>query len=502
MFLIHPLVLAVIPTLFLYSSNIDEVPLTDILVPLGLTLGAALLLLVALRLILKDWEASSFIVSITLILFFTYGRLVEALGGSIVVQIIVGVIYLSLLAILPVLVLRKKGGLKKPTTILNITVVTLLILITVNIFMSPSKEKTDLRAFESDIKEAETVKDSESSAGGKPDIYYIILDGYASEKSLKNYYGFDNSEFIAFLEDKGFFVADESRSNYTQSRLSLASSLNLKYINFMTDELGKNSRRSALPNEMIEDNDLARFLKSEGYEFIFFGSNWSGTKSNENADISFTEGSWWKTEFMVALMKTTALRGLFTGEEGLYSREGVLFAFEKIPQVASEEDPPVFVFAHIIPPHRPFLFDRDGEPTTFSTYNSWENKEGYIDQMVFVNKKAEEMVEEILENSEEPPVIVIQADHGPMPAGDPEILNDPTPEAADMRTGILNAYYMPEAEDRFYEDITPVNSFRLILNELFGLKLDKLEDRSYCSSYKKPYDFKDVTDIVKETDQP
>lgn len=503
MFLIHPLILAIIPAFFLYSSNIDEVPFSDLLVPIGLTVGAAAILLVMLRLILKDWEASAFVVSITLVLFYTYGRLVETLGGSLPVQIVTAIIYLALLVFLSRLVIKHKGNLKRPTTILNVMAATLLIITSVNVLMSSSKKEPDLKAGKSEITEAISNNEGVNPPGEKqPDIYYIILDGYASAGSLDKYYGYDNSEFTSSLEDKGFYVADESRSNYTQTRLSLPSSLNLEYINFLTEDLGRNSRRSALPNEMIENNGLVKFLKSKGYEFVFFGSNWSGTKSNEYADISYTEGSWWKTEFVVALMKTTALRGLFSGEEGLYSREGVLRAFDEIPEVSSEEDAPVFVFAHIVPPHRPFLFGRNGEPAKSSNFNSWENTQGYIDQLIFVNKKVEEMVEEIIKNSEEPPVIVIQADHGPMPAGDPEILNDPTPEAADIRTGILNAYYMPGAEGLFYKDITPVNSFRLILDELFGLELEKLEDRSYCSSYNRPYDFKDVTDMINTEVQP
>ncbi|MBN1288446.1 MAG: hypothetical protein JXA49_02275 [Actinobacteria bacterium] len=503
MFLIHPLVIAIVPVLFLYSSNLDEAPFSDLLLPAGLTLMATLLLLVVFRLILKDWEASAFIVSITLVLFYSYGRLVEALGGSIAVQVIVALIYVALLVFLSRLTIKSRGNLRKPTAILNVMAATLLILISVNILMSSSKKETKPGTAESDIiRAAAADKKTGSSSSDQPDIYYIILDGYGSNTSLMKYYGYDNSEFTSFLEDRGFYVADNSRSNYTQTRLSLASSLNLEHIDFMTDELGRNSRRSALPNAMIENNGLARFLKSRGYDFVFFGSNWSGTKSNTEADLSYTEGNLWNTEFMVALMKTTALRGLFTREEGLYSRDGVLRAFEKIPEVSGGFEAPVFVFAHIIPPHRPFLFDRNGKPTSGDNVNSWENKDGYIDQLIFVNKKAGELVDSILENSEKPPVIVIQADHGPMPPGDPEILNDPTPEAADLRTGILNAYYMPGSDDLFYETITPVNSFRLILGRLFGLDLDRLDDTFRCSSYKKPYDFKDVTDMVNETSQP
>ena len=113
-----------------------------------------------------------------------------------------------------------------------------------------------------------------------------------------------------------------------------------------------------------------------------------------------------------------------------------------------------------------------------------------------MNKKVEEMVDAILANSKKPPVIVIQADHGPMPPGGSETLADPTAEDARIRTGILNAYYLPGAGDSLYQSITPVNSFRVVLNTVFDTRFEILEDRVYMSSYENPYDFKDVTDQV------
>lgn len=483
--------------IFLYSSNYDEVPVGDFLVPVLLSVGAALVLLAILRLVIKDWNASAVIVSLSLVLFYTYGRLVDILGGSAAVQIIVAVIYIAALLSGSWLTVRNKVKLKRPTIVLNVVAVTLVLISAVGIIASISGGKDEPHKKKSAVEKAISSEEAKKiSQEDLPDIYYVILDAYASSGSLRKYYDFDNSEFVQNLKDKGFYVAEGSRSNYCQSRLSLASSLNLEYINYLAGELGKNSRRSAIPNAMIEDNGLALFLKSKGYSFVFFGSNWSGTKKNRNADIAVTEGSWWKTEFMVALMKTTALRGLFTGEEGLYTREGVLRAFDEIPVVQKDVDGPVFVFAHITPPHRPFLFDRKGNPTSDAS-NDWGDKDAYIDQLVFVNGKVEEMVDCILENSKSPPIIIIQGDHGPMPAGDPEVLCDPDQNTADLRTGILNAYYIPGLEGELYETVSPVNSFRIVLNRLFGLELKILEDRSYTSSYSKPYTFKDVTGLLK-----
>src|SRR5690606_9774336 len=66
--------------------------------------------------------------------------------------------------------------------------------------------------------------------GYVPDIYYVIMDGYARSDTLKRDYGYDNSQFEGFLKEKGFHVIEDSRSNYRWTFLSLASSLNMEHL--------------------------------------------------------------------------------------------------------------------------------------------------------------------------------------------------------------------------------------------------------------------------------
>jgi hypothetical protein len=52
------------------------------------------------------------------------------------------------------------------------------------------------------------------------------------------------------------------------------------------------------------------------------------------------------------------------------------------------------------------------------------------------------------------------------------------------RTPILNAYYLPGGEDRWlYPSISPVNSFRVVLNAYFGADLPFLPDATYFTSH-------------------
>ncbi len=55
---------------------------------------------------------------------------------------------------------------------------------------------------------------------------------------------------------------------------------------------------------------------------------------------------------------------------------------------------------------------------------------------------------------------------------------------------ILNAYFLPgESDGLLYPSISPVNTFRVILNLYFGGQYPLLEDISLFSKYDDPYDF-------------
>ena len=66
---------------------------------------------------------------------------------------------------------------------------------------------------------------------------------------------------------------------------------------------------------------------------------------------------------------------------------------------------------------------------------------------------------------------------------------------------ILNAYYLPDinddGEDNTYNNITPVNTFRLVFNKYLNTSFDLLDDHVFYSSYQRPYDFMNVTDMVR-----
>jgi hypothetical protein len=296
------------------------------------------------------------------------------------------------------------------------------------------------------------------------------------------------------LKDKGFYVAGSSYSNYAWTFLSLPSSLNLRYLDELPGEMGVDSIDLRVPYQMIEDSALVRLLRSAGYKFIHFNSTWGATQSNRYADreIAYKKGLF-RNEFLRVLSRTTLLKAA----DSLMLDDlaaAHLYTFEELPKIP-ELKVPTFAFVHFLVPHYPFLFDRNGKVRQHRTRlnqfteSEWALKDEYIEQLVFVTQKIQTAIDEILSKSEEAPIIVLQSDHGPTLESAAD-----RPAKIEARMAILNAYHLPGGGEKLlYENISPVNSFRLILSYYFNADYPLLRDVSYFSKFGAPYRFEEVS---------
>ena len=499
---IHPFLLAIFPILFLFAYNIDEVPAPDLLLPILVVIAVTLILFFSSRLITKNYIKSGIITSCFLILFFSYGHIWDLIAslelGSFFNEhpgFFLGPLWAVVFVTGAFLVIKSRSNFLTFTKFLNIVSITLVIISLINIGIYEIK-MTKLTPAEIN-KEGDSLDLNDS--GNLRDIYYIILDAYAASSTLREIYGYDNSEFIDYLTTKGFYVASRSRSNYMWTHMSIPSSLNMNYVNYSSDIVGIDPGATAIIQEMWQNNEISQLLRSIGYRCMYISDlPYVDIMRGFGYDVISHP---WKffgitlSWFTIKLIETTA------GYYFLYPllqtsrREALLLTFDALVNVPNIKEP-TFVFAHISCPHAPFIFDRDGNPAkqdvlSMSGEQMWQNKQGYVDQLIFVNKKVEALVDAILSKSDAAPVIILQADHGPNSAYSS---TTPYAELTDMqiheRFNILNAYYLPEnGSQLLYESITPVNSFRIVFNLYFGANYELLEDKSYFSHRNQRFKF-------------
>ena len=490
--IIHPTLFALFPAFSIVADHVEFIAFNKTI----LFINLAVLLLagisfVLLKLLWRDSSKAAVFTSLALILFFSYGHVFDFLTKEQEIAFIQHRHLVLLWAALYLLLFGILFRTKRDLILLNkwLTAVGILLLLFSTITIVRYQQKPEIVWQPGPT----LAHPQEESRTNPPDIYYIILDAYANEETLNTYYNFDNSEFLTALETKGFYIARNSRSNYSLTTLSLSSSLNLSYINDITNHVEENSDSIAVPMQIIENNHAMQYLKAEGYRIVFLGSGYSISQSNRYADADINCGYVDETvgRFVAtSLLRAPADRFRLVEMDDRQRRLCMFDTLTNMPEVAG----PKFVFAHVPSPHWPFLFDAEGNSISLENLNREQLKAGYLAQLIYLNGRITQIVEAILRDSSQPPIIIIQSDHGPaFEVG----MENPSVDLYQERMRILNAYYLPEeAQAMLYSDITPVNSFRILFNYLFATELPLLDDQSYFSTYETPYRLTDVTESM------
>ena len=332
----------------------------------------------------------------------------------------------------------------------------------------------------------------------RPDVYYIILEEYGGVNALQDTFGYDNTPFLNFLSSKGFYVAPDSVTNYPRTEMSVASSLNLRYLSFLTKRYGTNTGDNAPLIHMMQHPDAGVLMKELGYDFIQLGSWWKPTKFSPTADHNVTASS--LSEFSRLMFGTTALTRVTDNDFLKDAWKITRFQFNELTQL-DRFPGPRFVFAHIICPHDPLVFAPNGSFVSAEQAAEHTRAENYINQLAYVNTRVEQVVTDLLNRPQaERPVIVIQSDEGPYPGAPTMWTPDPDDQIAQQKFDILNAYYFPGAStSKLYPTITPVNTFRVLLDTYFGANLGVLPDHAYtfASYHRHMFEFQDVTAQVQ-----
>jgi hypothetical protein len=511
---LHPFLLATFPILSVYYHNVYELPFDVLIVPMGTALASTALVWLALWFWKRDSLRAGLCTSLLVGLFFGYESVRNSLEKG--YGFLSGYWVYDELHIPPLGMLALEGCLailgfwaifwriNRPlvfTKYLNAFALILVALPTVGVVSSRLREPVGIHR--------DGVLPTLGKRGATPDIYFIVLDGYARSDVMKDLYGFDNGPFLDRLERRGFAVARQSTSNYCQTQPSLASMLNADYLDKLVDP---RSHDLMLLAGRIKRNMVKELVRSQGYQYVTFETGFAPTE-DPRSDLYLTSGPSPSifNQFLIAMTPLAPIASVIFPEARWtdhYSmtRERALFILDRLPSIAKIPGP-TFTFAHILSPHPPFVFGENGEDISPHSVLTGQKivpktdpflitpdyvREGYRKQAAFLTSRIDRVIDQILEQSPEPPVIVLQSDHGAWLHYHP---NDA--ESTDLRErfGTLNAILIPGRKvEGFSDDATSVNTFRIVLNNVFGAGMPLLEGRNYFSTIDEPLNFIDVTE--------
>jgi hypothetical protein len=488
----YPIAISAYPALALLNANTGEIQSSAVIRPLLVSVLFGGLLYFITWLFLRSSHKAACLTALWLALFFSFGHIYIYIDekfpeSNYTMRLAIGGIILFVLVL--IWVTRPKLTFVLSASTLNTIALALLVMSVGQIdFGGGIRSVHDLGADNAPV-ESDLV-----APANPPDVYYFILDSYGRQDVLDMAYDYDNNEFLDALRGRGFYVGKCSQSNYVRTEISMASSLNMMYLQELDDSFTpENTARRKLWDSL--KHSAARYnFESMGYKTVNFATGYAWNEL-EDADLflappPFSSGL---TEFEGLFLRTTFAR--YAQDFGWVDPDAVLGqnfrdrfnnVFDSMSRIANMPEP-TFAYAHVISPHPPFVFDPEGNPTKPQDF--WNEQriysyamytKGYTNQLTYLNKKTLEAIDTLLAESDTPPIIIIQGDHGPWM------------QPKDRKMWILNAYYLPEHNDELYSTITPVNTFRIIFNAYFGGNYDMLEDVSYYSPVPKLYDFSEI----------
>ncbi len=496
-----PFLLTVYPVVFLYSRNLHRAEPRGLPLALVVTLLMTGLVFGVVRLIFKQQQRAIFMTSIFVLLFYTYGHVVQ-LGATFETRLpvplhnttLMSMLWLMLLLTAVYAAFKWENKLESANHYLTLVAMFLLImqgimLLTAQINRAQAGDVTQISYALDDYGIDPTQIDT-----SLPDIYHIVLDAYTREDILRDYLGYDNSAFINALRDRDFFVADNARSNYIATFLSLASMLNMQYVDFLE---GTAPSDQSLAFQLLDDNLVINLLEQLGYQTIQFSSGWGPTEYNDHVDRNINRltdepvtiaGFDFNINLSVIhllLIESTWLKQFTSPFQ--YSRHiTAQYNFAHLPAIADNPEP-TYTLMHIIAPHAPYYLSADDAPAPVGVNVDGEiidqekaaRQPGYIDQIIFANRAVTNAIDAILENSDTPPIIIIHGDHGLR-----HICVDLRCESQswfyDFFTPTLSAFYLPDGGGAaFYPSITHVNVYRAIFNHYFDADMPLLEDAGF-----------------------
>ncbi len=315
----------------------------------------------------------------------------------------------------------------------------------------------------------------------KPNVFYIIADGLGSLNTL-NKNKIDTSFIKKYLIKNKYQIAENSKSSYTETHLTMASIFEMDYIVNGLDKLYKNNGPYFPYFEKNKTPKIVSGLNNIGYKFYWFGNNISkcARVPNINCIEILHEKLFDKiindyaseTFFSSTLIYAIYEYFLKISKISYIPLDGndVIKFYKKILINSSDnlKKGGNFTLLHHMSPHTPM---RDENCNLLSLEERMiVSQKNYETSVQCVFKRIVEISEIILSKYPKS-IIIVQGDHGPvfenklnkkLPYGTSK---KPNGKVINDRIKIFNAAYLPnKCKNKFYNEIGTVETVKLVLN--------------------------------------
>ena len=265
-----------------------------------------------------------------------------------------------------------------------------------------------------------TADPGSSGTETKPNVYFIVTDGYGRADQLERVLDYDDGPFIDDLGDRGFDVRTDSFSCYPATFLSIVSMLEMDHIAIESHDLDGGS--AGFYRRLRGDNAAVEAFRERGYLYVHAESgSYAGTDcTRQYFDVCIeaggVEGAFNLDESERAIAQLTPFSPLIDN--------GVLPVGESFsdPQRVIDElwkdrpPSPYFAFVHVLAPHAPYRLDANCDVRGRSVGRigkGWQPdmRDDYVASLNCLHQQLLVAVDKIVQDDPSA-IIVISGDHG------------------------------------------------------------------------------------------
>ena len=483
---VHPFYVLLLPLFFVvhgYKENYGLIVLGDILLLLGSYCLVALVLTGLLYAAYRNISKAAFLAALLLGIYFFFGAIhdfLKAHSGWWHRYSVLLPVFLLVIVITSLLLKKAVHNFYRVNLFFNgLLLIYLLVDVAAITWKALHPAPNPLSVVSSGYRAGTRPCDTCSS----PDIYFLVFDEYSSTVNLKETFQYNNQALDSFLAKRGFFIQAHSFSNYNFTPFSVASILNMNYVNGLGNPDSVVLADYTNCERLIKDNQVIDFLSAGNYECRNY-SIFDLAGSPSSVEVSLLPV---KTKLITAQTLFRRLwrdigwnfvmgrfradwitRGMVYNNLDLNNR----ILKEVQAESRASYNRPRFIYAHFEMPHWPFYYDKNGQMRSQELLIAEVNGShtaSYTNYLPYTNSKIEELVKEIQKNTNGGAAIIIMGDHG-YRAGLRGV-------SRDHYFQNLNAVYFPRKNYGLLKDsISGVNQFRVVFNTLFNQSFPLLKD--------------------------
>lgn len=334
-------------------------------------------------------------------------------------------------------------------------------------------------------------------AGTLPNVYYFVLDGFPRGDVMRSLFPADDAtEFHATLATLGFAVDPDATANYAQTNQSVPSTLEQALI---IDEHTPAHQVHLDRSPMLKgDNKTVAHFRGLGYHYVQTENRRLDALNCDSARADACLGPRTETtgialgEIERSLLEITPLGPTVLDGAIVDLAEVDVWPTDVVGGIIDDgwltRERPLFVYAHILAPHPPYV--RDGGCDEIEPFGEldggWgmEHRSFYLDHVQCLRSEMSRSLERLVE-ADPTAIIVVQSDHGPAFGVDLLLpIADWTDEMVRTRFGAFRSWRMPQhclPEDPAASSL--VNTFRVVEACVETEQPDLIDPQSYLVRY-------------------